>query len=66
MRLPSTATRVEVHTDGYRRTYVDHVCVGLYYERRTGYRALCVDGQLLIKCAELTDKPVDRNGPLFY
>lgn len=57
LRLPSESERakqLEVHADGYRRTYVDHVCVGMHNERKTEYRSMCVNSYLLDKCAELT------------
>lgn len=67
LRLPSKSERaeeVEVHADGYRRTYVDVVCVGLYNKWKSDYHSMCVNNELLRKCAGLTDKTLESYLPL--
>lgn len=58
LRLPSQserAERVEVHADGHGITYLDIACVGVY-DRKTGYRSVCVNNALLNDCAKRTDR----------
>lgn len=58
MPLPDRPQWVEVHADGYRRTYVEVMCVGLYVQEVAAYRSVCVNRALLNECAVLTDQSV--------